>query len=234
MLIIGNEILSGRTQDKNLNYIANGLAQKGIRLLEARVVADIEDDIVDALNVLRARYTYVFTSGGIGPTHDDITAASVAKAFGQELIQHPQAVEQLTEHYGKDQLTDARLRMANTPKEATLIPNKISSAPGFCVENVYVMAGVPKIMQVMFEALVPSLQEGAIVHSVEISVRKPESKIAEPLAEIQERFPDADIGSYPFSDENGYGTNLVVRSEDKALLDEVATQIKSRIGDWVF
>lgn len=219
LLIIGNEILSGRTQDANLNYLAKELADMGIRFMEVRVVPDIEDMIVEAVNALRTRYSYVFTTGGIGPTHDDITAASIAKAFGVKLIKHPDAVAALEKYYDKGQLNEARLKMADIPENGVLIENSVSLAPGFKVENVYVLAGIPKIMQVMFQAAKPELQHGSVVKSRELSAMLSESRIAADLTALQHKHPNTDIGSYPFSDNGKYGVSIVIRSDDDSLLN---------------
>lgn len=212
LIIIGNEILSGRTQDKNLNHLALTLNERGIELREARVVPDIEDDIVKAVNETRAKHTYVFTTGGIGPTHDDITSASVAKAFGVPLYRHPDAVAALTSHYATDQINEARLKMADVPEGSILIANEISTAPGFCIGNVFVMAGIPNIMQAMLRALLPMLQEGSKVASLSVSTNLTEGIIAADLTAIQNRYPSVDIGSYPHHSNGKHTTTLVCRS----------------------
>jgi molybdenum cofactor synthesis domain-containing protein len=212
LCIIGNEILSGRTQDKNLAYLAKELNRVGIQLREVRVVPDIEQEIIAAVNALRSKYDYVFTTGGIGPTHDDITSASIAKAFGVKLIRHPEAEALLRAHYTPDQLNEARLKMADVPEGSELIPNIVSSAPGFRIENVFIMAGVPKIMQAMLAAAIPKLKGGATVHSESFTVNLPEGTIAEGLTAIQARYEDVDIGSYPFYKPGQLATTLVFRS----------------------
>ena len=216
VLLIGNEVLSGRTKDKNLGFIADYLSALGIDLLEARVVADDESDIVAAVNALRARYTYVFTTGGIGPTHDDITADSIAKAFGVGISHHPEAVEILTAYFKENgrEPNEARMRMARVPEGATLVENPVSKAPGFRMENVFVMAGVPKIMQAMMDKIAPKLVKGVIVQARTIVFQGGEGDVAKPLKEIQERFAGVTIGSYPFESPQGYATNLVLRSRD--------------------
>jgi len=218
LLIIGDEILSGRTQDKNLAYIAMWLNEAGIQLAEVRVVQDIRDDIVSAVNAMRARFDYVFTTGGIGPTHDDITAESIAAAFELPLTTHPEAYRILTEYYGASDFTDARQRMSKTPEGAALIDNPVSIAPGFQVENVFVMAGVPKIMQAMLEALRPSLKTGRKIWSQALTIHAPESKMASRLGDIQEEVAGVSLGSYPFFREGKIGTQIVVRSADKAAI----------------
>ena len=225
VLIIGNEILSGRTPDANLVYIAQKLAGIGVKLCEARVVPDIEADIVAAVNELRARYTYVFTTGGIGPTHDDITAASIARAFGIKLVEHPEARARLLAYYTEANLNPARLRMAMTPENATLIDNPISAAPGFRIENVYVLAGVPNIMHAMMDNIATELRHGPAIHSIAVSGNVAESTIAEALAAIAARWPQTDIGSYPWFRQGQYGTSLVVRGTDKDAVKTAAGDI---------
>lgn len=220
MIVIGNEILSGRTQDKNLNWIGKQLAECGIPLSEAVIVPDIEQRIIETVNDFRQRFTYVFTSGGIGPTHDDITTASVAKAFQRPVIDHPEAVRILHQYYKPEDRTPERMKMATTPDGASLIPNAVSAAPGFKVENVYVMAGVPSIFQSMFQAIRHELVGGEPITSISITVHTRESNIASPLGQLQEEFPTVDFGSYPFMGENGAGTRLVATSNDRGLLDK--------------
>lgn len=227
LLIIGNEILSGRTNDANLPYIAGRLNDLGIRLSEVRVVPDIESEVVDAVNALRARYSYVFTTGGIGPTHDDITADCVAKAFGLPLTEHVEARRLLEERYAESgiELNEARLRMARTPEGAALIDNPVSAAPGFQVENVFVMAGVPKIMQAMFESLRERLVGGDPLLSRSIACQLPEGKLAQGLGEIQARHAGVDIGSYPSYSSTGFGVAVVLRHTDPAVLDAAAGEV---------
>lgn len=215
-LIIGDEILSGRTQDQNLNYLAKRLNQLGIDLLEVRVVADIENDIIEALKSLKVKFDYVFTSGGIGPTHDDITSASVAKAFNENVILNDKAKDILTNHYGEKNVNDARLKMAYIPTSASLLDNPISSAPGFKIENVFVMAGIPKIFQAMFESSISQLNSGKKFLSREIVINLTESVIAKDFADLQLKYPKVLMGSYPFE----AGTALVFRSKNYDLLDE--------------
>ena len=229
VLLIGDEILSGRTKDKNLGFIADYLVNLGIDLKEARCVADDEDDIVAALNALRARYTYVFTTGGIGPTHDDITADAVAKAFQVPIGHHPHAVDVLTRYFkeiGREP-NEARLRMARVPQGATLIENAVSKAPGFRIENVFVMAGVPKIMQAMMEAVAPTLDKGVPMQSRTVALQGGEGDVAKPLGEIQARYADVIIGSYPFEGATGFATNLVLRSRVPAALEKAEAEVKA-------
>jgi len=230
LLIIGDEILSGRTQDKNTAYIAAWLNEAGIQLAEVRIVLDIEEDIVNAVNALRAHYDYVFTTGGIGPTHDDITAESVAAAFELPLTTHPEAFRLLTEHYGSEDFTVARQRMSKTPEGASLIDNPVSIAPGFQVENVFVMAGVPKIMQAMLETLRPRLKTGRKIWSQAITIHAPESKVADKLEEIQDNTGGVSLGSYPFFREGKIGTQIVVRSADKAAITAAVAQLIDHCG----
>lgn len=234
MLVIGDEILSGRTQDKNVSYLANRLGEIGIQLKEVRIISDDEDEIVGAINHLREKYNYVFTSGGIGPTHDDITADSVAKAFGVSIDFHPEAMDILTRHYEKSDLdfNDARKRMARIPDGASLIDNPVSKAPGFRIENVHVMAGVPAIMQAMTESLLPDLQGGAKMQSRTLNVDIPEGKVAEKLGALQERYPDVSMGSYPYFRQGAVGTNLVLRSTDKDELDQAIADLLEILKDF--
>ena len=229
ILLIGDEILSGRTKDKNLGYIADYLGAFGIDLREARVVPDVEAEIVAAVNSLRARNTYVFTTGGIGPTHDDITADCIAKAFGVEISHHPEAVEILTTYFREinREPNEARMRMARIPHGATLIHNKVSRAPGFQLGNVFVMAGVPKIMQAMLDELAPRLTRGIPMQSRKIEFQGGEGDVATPLGEIQSRHPQVTIGSYPFESPTGYATNLVLRARDVPALEAAFTEVKA-------
>ena len=225
-LIIGNEILTGRTQDLNLPYIGKRLLEVGLRLNHARVVPDISDDIVKAVNECRAAYDYVFTTGGIGPTHDDITAENVAKAFGVKLVLHPDARARLLRHYGSEEhLNEARLRMAHVPEGATLIDNPVSAAPGFIKANVYVLAGVPRIMQAMLDGILPGLQGGPPIKTRSVGCFLPESLVAKGLTEIASRYPALDIGSYPYFRPGGYGLSLVVRGSNLTLLDQAVKDL---------
>jgi molybdenum cofactor synthesis domain-containing protein len=232
VLVIGDEILSGRTKDKNIGYIAEYLTGIGIDLREVRVVADVQEDIVAALNALRARYDHVFTTGGIGPTHDDITADSVAKAFGVPIDVDPRAVALLLERIPKDQLNEARLRMARIPEGATLIENAVSKAPGFSIGNVHVMAGVPAIMQAMLDALAPRLATGRKMLSRSVSAGLKEGDVAAALAAVQAQYPDVAMGSYPtFDPEVGFTTTLVLRSRDEARLAEAEAAVAAMLND---
>ena len=225
LIIIGNEILSGRTQDKNLSYLANWLNEIGIQLSEVRVIRDEEEIIVDAVNNLRKTYNYVFTTGGIGPTHDDITSLSIARAFNVDLEINDKALSILKEYYKDSELTDARMKMTMIPKGAELVDNPISRAPGFKIENVFVMAGIPSIMQGMLEGARKHLKGGDIIKSTSVDVFTRESNVAEELAELQRNYPDIEIGSYPFSKENKFGTSLVLRSKDSILLKKCELEL---------
>jgi molybdenum cofactor synthesis domain-containing protein len=217
ILVIGDEILSGRTKDKNIGYIADHLTRIGIQLREVRIVPDEEDEIVGAVNALRTRYTYVFTTGGIGPTHDDITADSIARAFGAGIDVDPRALALMKPYYERRglELTPARLRMARLPAGSELVANSVSIAPGFRIENVIVMAGVPNIMQVMLDAVTPHLRTGRKMLSETIELTRPEGEVADLFAAHQKEFPDVPMGSYPFVREaKVFGTQLVLRSTD--------------------
>ena len=221
MIVIGNEILSGRTQDLNINYAASKLVGVGVSLSQVRIVPDVAEDIIFAVNELRARVDYVFTSGGIGPTHDDITAQCIADAFGVALVDNGEARGLLGAHYGGDDLSDARLRMAKIPVGAALIPNPVSAAPGFIIENVHVMAGVPRIMQAMIDHVCSTIKGGDIVKSRSIPCGHTESKISAALADIQNAHSTVDIGSYPYFKDGKLGVNIVLRSSDVAELERV-------------
>jgi molybdenum cofactor synthesis domain-containing protein len=215
-VIIGDEILSGRTKDKNLNFLAINLAKIGINLKEVRVVPDIEKEIIAAVNAVRKKFNYVFTSGGIGPTHDDITSESIAKAFGDKVIKNKEAEQILIKYYGKAGVNEARLKMACVPSKARLLDNPVSSAPGFIIENVIVMAGVPKIMKAMFKAAKSELKGGNKTLSKELKITLTESVIAQDFEKLQNEFPNVSMGSYPFNK----GTSLVFRSVDKKSLEK--------------
>ncbi len=225
LVIIGNEVLSGRTQDANLQYIAVGLNEVGVRLKEVRVIADDEAAIIRTVNELRAANTYVFTTGGIGPTHDDITAECIAKAFGVPLRRDPRAVERLLRQIKPENLNEARLRMANIPEGADLIDNPVSHAPGFRIGNVHVMAGVPKIMQAMFDGVRGSLRGGAKMVSKSVTIHMGEGAIADGLRQLQADRPAVEIGSYPFSREGKFGTVIVTRGTDPATVAQVSHEV---------
>ena len=231
ILVIGDEILSGRTRDENIHEIAKMCTDGGVDLREVRVVADVENDIVEAVNALRARYFYVFTTGGIGPTHDDITADAIAKAFDVALTVNDAACEMIENRYGKEALTPANKRMARIPDGASLIANAVSGAPGFKLENVFVMAGVPIIMQSMLESIAPTLKGGKKMHSRTIQVGVGESKIAKGLGQVQSYFPSLKIGSYPKMGEKPVYTEVVLRGSDLALLDEATQKVHKIVDD---
>ena len=234
ILVIGDEILSGRTKDQNIGYIATHCTNIGIQVQEVRVVPDIEKEIVDAVNVLRARYTYVFTTGGIGPTHDDITADSIAKAFGVGIDHHPHVKQLLLDSFARRGLepTAARLRMARIPDGAELVENRLSVAPGFKLGNVVVMAGIPNVMHAMLDAVTPRLKTGKKMESVTIELLHGEGTIAELFSETQNEFPDVPMGSYPFNrDARVFGTQLVLRSTDPARLAAAVARLKQRLAE---
>ncbi len=221
LLVIGEEILSGRTRDENISYVAGHLTRAGIALREVRVVADVEAEIAAAVNTLRARYTYVFTTGGIGPTHDDVTTDAIAKAFGVGADVRDDAVAAMRLQYTEDDLTPARLRMARIPDGAELVHNAVSRAPGYMLENVIVMAGVPRIMQVMLDEVMPRLAKGRLMLARSVRVDAAEGDVAPPLAALQAAHPDVQIGSYPFFEHRQFGTFIVLRGADEARLDSV-------------
>ncbi len=240
VLVIGDEILSGRTKDRNIGFIADYLTAIGIDLREVRVVADDAVAIVDAVNVLRAKYTYVFTTGGIGPTHDDITADCVAEAFGVSLEFHPDAVAIIKERLAKTggELNQARLRMARIPRGAELVANNVSGAPGFWMGNVITMAGIPAVMQAMLDEVAPKLKTGTKLLSETIRADAKEGDVGTELGVIAKAHPETIIGSYPFIDEKqGPNTNIVVRSRDaeklavvKAEVETMLAKVKSQLG----
>lgn len=229
VIIIGNEILSGRTQDTNLRDIAITLGKWGIRIGEARVVPDVERLIVATVNEMRAKHNYVLTTGGIGPTHDDITSECIAKAFGVPLIEHPEIAAIIRRRESPPHIMAARLRMALTPEGAGLIPNSTGGPPGFYKENVFVLAGIPAIMRAMLASLESYLVGGAVVQSRSVTVYLGESAIAPQLSALQAEYPTVDLGSYPFQREERYGTVLVARGTDAAQLDEVVAKLGAMI-----
>jgi molybdenum cofactor synthesis domain-containing protein len=239
LVVIGNEVLSGRTQDKNINWIAGRLDEHGIQLAQVRIVPDAEGDIIEAVNALRGRYRYVFTTGGIGPTHDDITAPSIAKAFNRVMERNTEALKILRAYYKTEDFNDSRQRMADMPRDVKLIDNPVSAAPGFIIENVYVMAGVPHIMQAMFDNVVHDLKGGAALKTKTITSDLREGQIGAPLAKIQEKHKAVVIGSYPFFQDDKVGVTIVLRSanefdlqrayqDTRAMLDDVAAHTDSK------
>jgi molybdenum cofactor synthesis domain-containing protein len=232
LLVIGDENLSGRTKDKNIGHIADHLTAIGIQMKEVRIVPDVEQEIVNAVNALRAKYTYLFTTGGIGPTHDDITADAVAKAFGVGIDVDERALTPMKAYYAQRgvELTPARLRMARLPFGSELVENSVSIAPGFKLDNVIVMAGVPNIMHVMLEAATKFLKTGKKMLSVGIDLHRPEGEIAAMFEEHQKRYPDVPMGSYPFVRDGKPGTQLVLRSTDAALLAKAESELKMQLA----
>ncbi len=231
ILVIGDEILSGRTKDKNIGHIAEYLTALGIDLKEVRVVPDEEDEIIEALNALRARYTYVFTTGGIGPTHDDITADSVAKAFGVPIDVDPRVVEIMQRRFQGMELNEARLRMARIPQGAELVTNTVSGAPGFWIGNVIVMAGVPSIMQAMLDTVTPKLATGVRMQSETVVAHAREGDIGTELGAVAKANPEVMIGSYPFFDGTGPNTNLVLRARDPSKLSAAKAAVEAMLAD---
>jgi molybdenum cofactor synthesis domain-containing protein len=233
LIVIGDEILSGRTEDRNVAQVARWLNSQGIRLQEVRVVPDKEKAIVAAVNALRPTYDYVFTTGGIGPTHDDITVDSIAAAFDVPVIVHPEA-RRILEDYYKDRplgLTEARLRMARVPSGAELIPNPTSGAPGVKIGNVFILAGVPNIAQAMLEGLDGRLEGGLPVVSATVRAHAAESDVAELLKQVQDEHPGVSIGSYPFYGGGKYGADFVIRCEDGSLANQCAEALRNRLKD---
>jgi molybdenum cofactor synthesis domain-containing protein len=230
VLVIGDEILSGRTKDKNIGYIAEYLTGIGIDLKEVRVVPDEEAAIVEAVNALRHRFTYVFTTGGIGPTHDDITAECVAKAFGVPIGYDPRAVAIMRERFAEHELNEARMRMTRIPEGAELVNNRVSRAPGFWLGNVIVMAGIPTVMQAMLDDVAPKLKTGTKVLSETIRADAREGDIGTPLGEIANAYPGVTIGSYPFFDElRGPNANIVLRARDPDMLADAKRAVESML-----
>lgn len=232
VLVIGDEILSGRTKDRNIGYIADHCTAIGIQLREVRIVADMESDIIGAVNALRERYDYVFTTGGIGPTHDDITADSIARAFGVAIDVDQRALALLMPYYEKRglELTPARLRMARIPHGAELIENSISIAPGFKLGNVITLAGIPNIMQVMLDAVTPRLRTGKRMQSAALDLGVPEGAIADLFGEHQKAFPAVSMGSYPMMRDNRPCTQLVLRSTDPELLAAAMAGLQAKLA----
>ncbi len=234
LLIIGEEILSGRTKDENTAYIAAHLTRVGIALREVRVVADSESVIAEAVNALRRAYRYVFTTGGIGPTHDDVTTDAIGKAFGVPVALSEAAVAAMRLQYTEEQLTPARLRMARIPEGATLIHNPVSRAPGYMIENVIVMAGVPRIMQVMLDDVIPRLAKGDPLQVRTVRVDAPEGDVAPPLSALQADHPNVQIGSYPFFEQTRFGTYVVLRAGSPAEVDTAFEALWARLAEQGF
>jgi molybdenum cofactor synthesis domain-containing protein len=229
MIVIGDEILSGRTRDSNMHYLAKELVKIGIGLQEVRIVSDVENEIIFAVNELKKKFNYVFTSGGIGPTHDDITADSIAKAFNVKIGVRSDAKQLLTEYYKKSKVTlnNSRLRMARIPKGAHLIENPISGAPGFQIGNVYVMAGVPSIFQSMVSFSLKNITGGSPVISQSITINLPEGEIAKALKKLASENPEVSFGSYPFLKDGNLGTDIVIRINDEEKIIKLTKEVKS-------
>ena len=232
MLVIGDEILSGRTRDSNMHYLAQELTKHGIDLIEARMVADDAEGIIDAVQTLSARVDHLFTSGGIGPTHDDITADCIAAAFETPIDVRDDARALLAAHYAQSgkELNEARLRMARIPDGASLIDNPVSIAPGFTLRNVHVMAGVPTIFETMVASVLPTLSGGAPVLSQSLRLERGEGEIAAPLGKLAERYPALSFGSYPFQNNGIHGTNIVIRGQDGGALDAAMTDLAAMVA----
>ncbi|MEQ8229506.1 MAG: molybdopterin-binding protein [Rhodospirillales bacterium] len=231
LIIIGNEILSGRTRDANLQFLGENLNALGIRMMEGRVIPDVEATIIANVNDARAKFDYVFTTGGIGPTHDDITSACIAKAFGRKLIRHPDAEKLLLAHYKPEDVTEARMKMADVPEDSILLENPVSRAPGFQVDNVFVLPGVPRIMQAMFDLFKHRLAGGAEVLSKSIASYTPEGKIAARLTALQNAHPALEIGSYPFSRDGKHGSTIVIRGTDADDIADAAEKLRAIMRD---
>jgi len=230
ILIIGNEILSGRTVDKNTSFIAKWLGDLGISVEEVRVIPDKEQIIVNAINELRAKYQYLFTTGGIGPTHDDITSESVAKAFGKKYDYNKEAYEILQKYYSNSDFNEGRKKMARMPEGANLIYNRQGSAPAFYIENVFVLPGIPSYVEIMLPPLESLLIKGKKIISVSCDAKVRESSIAVALSQIQDKYPDIDIGSYPYSKEGAFGTVIVIRSTDAIKIENCKAEVENMIN----
>lgn len=230
VILIGDELLSGRVEDENLPYIAKALSKRGIEVSECRIIPDDEDVIAETLNTFRKAFTYVFTTGGIGPTHDDITVASVAKAFGVNVYRDAATVETFKEYFG-DRATEATYKMCDFPEGADLLENSASVAPGFRMENVFVMAGIPRIMQVMFDVALAKLDEGAPIQEISFTAHTSEGKIGTQLGVIQGQFPQVKIGSYPFLKDGKPAVSLVARSREAEPLQEVTQALDTMLAD---
>ena len=232
LVVIGDEILSGRTHDRNIAQVASWLQVQGIRLMEVRVVPDLEDRIAEAVNALRAAHDYLFTTGGIGPTHDDITVDAVAKALGVPVVEHPEARRILEEFYAtRGGLNPARLRMARVPEGAALIPNKMSGAPGIRIGNLFMMAGVPAITAQMLDALTGTLQGGAPLLSETVGGWVQESHVAQILRDVEKAHPQCQVGSYPFFREGRTGANFVIRSTDPVELESCVDALTAALSE---
>lgn len=232
MIVIGNEILSGRTQDKNINYVANALNPKGISLAEVRIIPDIEETVIRTIHELQDQVDYIFTSGGIGPTHDDITAECVAKSYDVKLEVNQEAYKTLLDYYGEAEFTEARKKMAKIPEGASLIPNPVSAAPGFIIGQVHVMAGVPRILQAMVDYVISILDGGTVIQTRSIICNIPESKLSNGLGVINDKYSSVDIGSYPRFIESGIQVNVVLRSGVENDLDAAEREVEELIASF--
>ena len=234
IIIIGNEILSGRTLDTNTQYIAQKLSAIGINLIEARIIADDHNAIISTVSELRRRYDYVFTAGGIGPTHDDITSQAIADAFDTDLELNHTAYQLLKDSYHNigQELNQAREKMAYLPKNSILINNPISTAPGFIMENVYVMAGIPHIMQAMLEQILPTLKHGKVINTRNIDIMIGESILAKDFSSLQDKYPEVEMGSYPFKIDQSHGTSLVLRSPDRVQLEQAYAELSELVKNY--
>lgn len=237
LIIIGNEILSGRTLDKNTQYVASRLAPFGIDMKEVRVIPDDEGEIIKTVNELRKKFDYVITTGGIGPTHDDITSESIAKAFGRKLHRHPQAYAALLNLYkGEENMNPGRAKMSDVPEGAVLIDNPVSIAPGFQMENVFTLAGVPNIMQAMLENVIPKMRQGVPVKSKTVQVKTGESIIAQVMTDLQKKYDNIDIGSYPYTNDpdhadGKHGTNIVFRGQYEKVLEKAIAEFTNELDE---
>ena len=230
LLVIGNEVLSGRTQDLNIKFLATGLGAIGMPLREVRVIPDVPETIIATVNEVRAKFDHVFTTGGIGPTHDDITSECISAAFGVPWEPHAEAWARLDARYEPGEFNAARQRMATMPRGATLIDNPVSTAPGFTIGNVHVMAGVPRVMQAMWANLAPTLAGGApVVMAAVHAMGLAEGKIADGLSAIQDRYPDIDLGSYPYYRSSGNGVALVAKGTEQAVVDACIAEVTAMI-----
>lgn len=233
MIVIGDEILSGRTRDSNMHHLAGRLTEHGIDLVEVRVIGDVRQTIIDTVNEMRAKVDHVFTSGGIGPTHDDITAEAVAAAFGLPIDIRDDARALLEAYFQRRNIeaTGARMRMARIPEGATLIDNPVSVAPGFSMGNVHVMAGVPSVFEAMVTSVLPGVTGGAPVRSRTLRMQRGEGDVAETLEAVSKEYPDLSFGSYPFQQDGRYGTNLVIRGTDELMLDQALSRLESALSE---
>jgi len=226
VVVIGNEVLSGRTQDTNVQFLATALGEIGIRLAEVRIIPDVEETIISTVGACAKAHDYVFTTGGIGPTHDDITTRCIAKLFDRPVELNPQAEKLLRHHYGDDNVTEARMKMAHVPVGATLVANPISKAPGFRLENVFVLAGVPIIAKCMFDSLKSELIGGDRVHSLTISAELPEGRLASGMEEIENRYAHLEIGSYPYYRNGRFGVSIVLRGTNTDTLSSAGDELR--------